>query len=71
MKMNWIKTTTGWIGQINNVGKWFIRKVQDTGIYEVYEIVQGEDGCLLRNEELTLNNAKYRAYEAELGRAAQ
>jgi len=59
--LNWHKTTTGHVLEINGARKWFVRAAG--AIWEVYEIVQGDCGCLLRTTAQSLNNAKLKAYQ--------
>jgi len=60
------RTTKGWVGEVNGIRKWFIRPATD-GKYEVYEIVDGNDGCLLRIVADDLLRAKAYVYVTETG----
>ena len=59
----WVKTTTGHVMRVDGKNRWFIRNCD--GGFEVYEVVWGEDGCLLRDIAFSLPAAKRRAYLIE------
>ena len=61
--LKWTETTTGHVMTVNEKNRWFIR-VHD-GRHEIYEIVQGENGCLRRDTAYSLEAAKHRAYLIE------
>ncbi len=55
------RTTKGWVAEADGVRKWFIKGIEN-GKYEVYEIVDLNDGCLLRIVASDLIRAKTYVY---------
>ena len=60
---SWIETTTGHVMLVNGKNRWLVRDCG--GKFELYEVVKGNDGCLLRDVSFSLDGAKHRAYLIE------
>jgi len=57
MIITYTRTTTGWTATVNDIVKWFIKYAND-GKYDVYEVVDKNNGCLLRTTAADLARAK-------------
>ena len=61
----WTETTNGHVMTVEGKNRWFIKQMKDDW-YEIYEIVEQPDHCVLRDVKYSLWSAKHTAYLIEV-----